>query len=554
MLSIVKSASGGKKVIFLICICISQQVSQCRAEDKGTLLWSFHGTESMTCVSSIRDVNGNGFNDVLVGTWNDTLFCFEGKSQDSAIILWTFTFGRFDDLITDTDTISDVNGDGICDVVVSSFGHEVFCLDGQSGDTIWMFYANSVKNLFPKEKSSTYTWLQPMGDVNGDGICDVVVVPRELYKAFCIDGASKDSATVLWSFPLSGYARSSYSVTSLKDVNGDSVAEAVIGASESSGHPVSCVYCISGKTGDTLWIYDNPEMAAECVSTIEDVNNNGTQDVLLGTQLTPYKAYCLEGNTGKVIWEYSAGANMLKIISIDDINGDGKREAILGCGSGSGGYLVACIEGDSDSLGHLLWSFPAGYIVNHLEQTSDIDGDLIRDIAVGTWNGHIFCISGKTGTPIWSYSGTDTTSFGDIMGMTTLKDVNGDGFDEVVGVTYGGGSHHGEVWCISGKAYRIEEKPNPAKAGSKITALPNPFVNSTTIRYLLPAGDKKAKITIHDVSGRLVRQFPANSSQLTNNEIKWDGKDNNNKTLPAGIYFIKSNTNENSLQKLVKLR
>ncbi len=92
----------------------------------------------------------------------------------------------------------------------------------------------------------------------------------------------------------------------------------------------------------------------------------------------------------------------------------------------------------------------------------------------------------------------------------------------------------------------VENKPGRRHAYPKIEIFPNPFNKFTVISYQLP--DKPTtknqqltivSLTIHDISGRIIRKFPINDSRFTTNEIRWDGTDDNGKKVASGIYFYR---------------
>lgn len=64
---------------------------------------------------------------------------------------------------------------------------------------------------------------------------------------------------------------------------------------------------------------------------------------------------------------------------------------------------------------------------------------------------------------------------------------------------------------------------------------PNPFRESTTIRYQLPKA-APAKLAIFNLRGQKVAELASNSSKGWN-ELSWDGKDSSGKRLPLGTYF-----------------
>ncbi|MBI4722180.1 MAG: T9SS type A sorting domain-containing protein [Candidatus Stahlbacteria bacterium] len=492
------------KEYILGCFIISC-ASYCEAQQEGTLLWSFEASNRMACVASISDVNGNGIADVLAGKFFDTLYCFDGGSKDTATIIWKFAMGWNDDFV-DVTPIPDVNNDGIEDVVTGcTGGNHSYCLDGQNGNIIWWF----------SEPVWTYTFVEPIGDVNGDGICDVILGLRSPHKIYCIDGASIDTANVLWEFPVAGCLRSKYSISSLNDIDGDSVSDK---------QPESWAYCLSGRDGDTLWLYDVPEAIAQCVSPIEDVNNNGTQDVLVGTQGLDAKVYCLEGNNGDIIWESDTSGDKMRVIAISDINGDGKQEVIADASDyGGNDYSILCIDGNT---GNVLWNCPTFWIPNHLDVISDVDGDSIPDIVAGTWGGFVYCLSAKAGSVIWRYHGPDTSVFADIMGLTGITDVNGDGFDDVAGVTY-----NRKAWCLSGKSYvGVEESEELRVKSLELRVSQNPFIKATEIRGWGLGVSEKQEVKIYDIAGKMVQTIPI-SAQQSQMPIGQD--------LAPGVYFVR---------------
>uniref|UniRef100_A0A7C4XB42 T9SS type A sorting domain-containing protein n=1 Tax=candidate division WOR-3 bacterium TaxID=2052148 RepID=A0A7C4XB42_UNCW3 len=95
---------------------------------------------------------------------------------------------------------------------------------------------------------------------------------------------------------------------------------------------------------------------------------------------------------------------------------------------------------------------------------------------------------------------------------------------------------------------------------------PNPFKNRLEIRYKIPdtryepisdiSFSLSVSIKIYDVAGRLVKDF----SRFTNYDghptsIVWDGTDDSGLKLPAGIYFIRLESNEfKRTEKAVLLR
>lgn len=75
---------------------------------------------------------------------------------------------------------------------------------------------------------------------------------------------------------------------------------------------------------------------------------------------------------------------------------------------------------------------------------------------------------------------------------------------------------------------------------------PNPFAGQTGITFLVPAtsaggatGAVGARLTLHDVSGRLLRVLSDGALAPGHHSVRWDGRDQSGRALPAGIYFYR---------------
>lgn len=67
---------------------------------------------------------------------------------------------------------------------------------------------------------------------------------------------------------------------------------------------------------------------------------------------------------------------------------------------------------------------------------------------------------------------------------------------------------------------------------------PNPANPGTTIRYALPE-PTTVSITVFDVSGRMVRRLVSDQQQDVGFHVQaWDGRDQNDRVLASGVYFV----------------
>ena len=99
---------------------------------------------------------------------------------------------------------------------------------------------------------------------------------------------------------------------------------------------------------------------------------------------------------------------------------------------------------------------------------------------------------------------------------------------------------------------------------NSMTIFPNPFHEKTDIRFQITerqmqeVRSKKQDIffKIYDVAGCTVKSFNLASGVLSPaSAVTWDGDDNDDKKLPAGIYFVRFNAGDyNQIDKLILLR
>ncbi len=81
----------------------------------------------------------------------------------------------------------------------------------------------------------------------------------------------------------------------------------------------------------------------------------------------------------------------------------------------------------------------------------------------------------------------------------------------------------------------ITDVPSTSSALS-LTAYPNPFNPQTTLRMELGAAGP-ARLALHDAAGRLVRVLVDGDLPAGANEIAWNGRDGQGRTVAAGVYF-----------------
>jgi fibronectin-binding autotransporter adhesin len=229
------------------------------------------------------DVNGDSVPDIIVGTGpggGSTVAVFDGLT--AAAIR---TFVAFPGLSVNEPVAvaaGDVNGDGVDDIIVATGvnGH-VKAFSGANGAQLASFFA------FPGFSGGVTV---AAGDVTGDGFADVVVAagPNGHVKVF--DGTSNALVYSFFAYP--GFTGGIYVATG--DVTGDGVADIITGA----GSTATLVKAFDGVTLDArASFFAFPSLATGVRVGTVDRNGDGVADIIVAPAGPPATVRILDGLT-----------------------------------------------------------------------------------------------------------------------------------------------------------------------------------------------------------------------------------------------------------------
>lgn len=93
------------------------------------------------------------------------------------------------------------------------------------------------------------------------------------------------------------------------------------------------------------------------------------------------------------------------------------------------------------------------------------------------------------------------------------------------------------------------------RTGSTITlaASPNPAFGRVTASFSLPSASEHADLRIYDAAGRLVNTLISGPLAAGPQRVEWTGLDENGRTAPAGIFFLRLDTGRETVSKKVLL-
>jgi hypothetical protein len=505
-------------------------------------------------IAPAGDVNRDGYADVIVGCYNCSngqtnegivRLYLGGPSGLSTTASWSAESNQAGAQMADKlSTAGDVNGDGYDDVVVGA----AFYDHGLTDQGAAFLYLGGPSGLAASPAWTTYGELaganygacsQGAGDVNGDGYDDVIIgswlygpasEPFEGRAYLYLGSPTGLSTTPAWiGESHSANAVYGYFCTGAGDLNGDGYGDVVVGARRFSGNGLSKegrVYVYYGSpTGlhaAADWIQDGGQPGGEfgeSVSTAGDVNHDGYGDLVVsafryddpetdegkgyvfmgsasGLSHTP--AWTTESNQAGAYWAYH-------VDTAGDTNGDGYDDVVMSASQYD-------IDGFTDAgLAFLYLGGPAGL-------------DTIPD-----WVQHGDEDGGGLGNSVRG-----------------VGDVDGDGFTEVgTGALYhdiGTKVDAGRAYVFYGCAHGpLAVGPERVRALELAAASANPFASRLRLRLMLPA-EAAVSLAIRDVQGREIAVLHAGVLAAGPASFEWDGRIAGGASAPAGVYYAQLRT------------
>lgn len=433
-------------------------------------------------VAGVGDVNGDGYDDIIFSSPTSHyskrghVWLYYGASTgiSSNFVMMTGTnpsmyLGR------SLGSAGDVNGDGYNDIIVGGYGYEDSNIDGQ----VRVHYGSatgmtSMADWSYEGSNGEYAGYQVSGagDVNGDGFDDIIFsgINSQKHQKLVLGSATGLSSSVNWNLANTDYPYSGNRIaTKIGDMNGDGFADILAASSGSNG------YIFLGSSSGPSNSYDLTvqnavdENFGERVNatTLGDINADGIDDFVIG--FPNYEQYypstgavaIFYGDTFDNIIETSdwhvegnvTEANMgHEVANAGDVNGDGWDDLLVSAWKYSNGHVnegaAFLYYGNSSGLSDTpAWSAEGNqhnaYFGYSLSTAGDINNDGYSDIIIGAMgyddglsnSGRVYIYHGSStglstspdlvinGFQAQAYMGSDVADAGD---------VNGDGYADIV--------------------------------------------------------------------------------------------------------------------------
>ncbi len=557
-------------------------------------------------ITSIPDVTGNGFDDVLVCTRGTNIMLYNGNASGTSELLWDIELGtvEYPKGVAVTD---DLNDDGFFDIIVgTAYGDRaVTALSARTGEIIWRFETTIFGG------GGWVYMVDVTYDYNGNGYRDVLAATGDdgqgtgPKRIFLLNG---ENGEIIWETSMGGAA---FSVLAVEDFTGDGVPD-VIGGGQTPDQNGK-VIGISGADGSIQWELNTAGSSVWALEQISDINESGVRDIMVGSFSGHY--YLVDATDGEVVYSGNLGnAIILDLWQAGDLNEDGYIDVYPAYSSIPQAVAI------SGKDGQYIWSTPVADQPWSVAPLRDITGDGINDVAIGTLfdDNFIYFLSGSDGQKLDSIPMPDAV---DAIGV--LPDVTGDNSMEVVGssrnnyvAAFSGGTkvqdeHHmisfivteeqdpanpieeativlspeghtlttdedgfasmellegsyeytvsrdgyfseeGTVDLFEDKTIEVELVTDdtdiddiPAPQVANAYNYPNPFADFTNIVFTLTQ-ETEATIFVYTMDGRKMTIVPAQNFPAGENSVRWDGNDPQGAALQSGIYIFEVHTEEN---------
>ncbi len=514
-------------------------------------------------ISSAGDVNGDGYDDFLIANtsadnYKGEVYLYYGgnpmDTQHDFVFKGKYNYQYFG---TSLSSAGDVNGDGYDDIIIGSnskyadifFGGETLSLTSDVH-----LEETSLQN-FGKHVSSA-------GDVNNDGYDDVMVSGDHYSSSnlgrvlIYFGGQSMDATADVGLSGEHGYDGFGRALSSAGDVNGDGYDDVIIGAYKYNSDGRAYIFYggspMSTTAGVTLDAETPGDEFGYIVSKIGDINSDGYDDVIVGApyfyidsyHTTMGKSYIYYGGSSMsttpqytIVLDYTKyyiSSSSPVACGVGDFNGDGKNN-----------FVVSNFDHIQNGMAFLYYDSNSALPV----ELTSFSANAQQDGVLLSW---------KTATEVNNYGFEIERSVAQIVKQSNEW--------EKIGFVEGHGNSNSPKQykfldnSVTGGKYIYRLKQIDTDGSYKYSKLievntelpgrfellqnyPNPFNPTTTIKYSIPTSSPLAKgrteegfvtLKVYDVLGREIKTLVNKKQSPGNYTVEFNAAN-----LPSGLYFYK---------------
>ena len=327
--------------------------------------------------------------------------------------------------------VSDLNADGVPDVVVTGISHDpsvsIDCVNGDPGTARWVAAVSGTDGELLWQAELDFRWFATQLN-SGDGSQSVAVGAQEVPDVYRYFPSGSFSVTEGRSGGTSFRDGLVFrDVESIRERHGEHVmmpdaCHVINGVAE--GLPTGSVALMAGshlvhldsQTGKILWQHDTQRLPTRSIRWT-DCDGDQVDDAILIDQPGSGGTRCSVWSLAKqtLLWQkdlavYDVHADWPLVT---DLDGDGKAECVLASKQGGTGESLPwseliCVDA---ATGGLVWSrkqLTMDMQVDHFKRVADFDQDGVADLVIATLWGERFepyldVVSGKDGNTLASW-------------------------------------------------------------------------------------------------------------------------------------------------------
>ena len=240
----------------------------------------------------------------------------------------------------------------------------------------------------------------------------------------------------------------------LGDVNGDGIADIITAANAGAGPHVRVVSGANGADLMSFYAYD-PQFGGGVRIAAGDVNGDGKDDIITvpGTGGGPH-IRVFAAMSGSIIHEFYAYSSQFTggvYVASADVDDDGKADIITATGPGVGPHVRVISGADGSTQLHSFYAYVPQFTGGVFVASADVNDDGHADIITGPGAGggpHVRVFDGTNGSEIAGFMAYDSQFLGGV--RVGAADVNDDGHADII---TGPGSAAAHVRIISGDGF-----------------------------------------------------------------------------------------------------
>jgi hypothetical protein len=502
------------------------------------------------------DFDGDSLGDFVIssaytGQYCNGVYHYEAAENDSIALQWVHTFF---DLSCSTDNYSsvavgDLDGDSYMEIL--SLSDTEPGVPNQNGFQVFEWNTDSLSFL----STPTAAWDMGLdsvweagqifvaeldGDVNPEVIVSVMDGPwgatgSSRLMIFELENSDYSDPTWLVEYEDAVWTNWSGYNISVGDLDQDGFMEIYI-----IGYEYYHII-IYESTGEDAYEYQTDFYVSTNASergnqsmVITDINGDGTNELFAvtsgtntldgGTLLTPGYFYAV------------SGTDDVSQLSFDNFN----------YFTSYTGGLRQISEGDADGDG-----IPNLYIAGHYNEAV-YDWEFVGDdpFGVTSYTEHVIFMDDTTDD--YTTSGTALAQDQGKVRVAKLfpGDIDNDGNGDLIFTSASFAIDKPHVFMIEHEEDLSNDDKSfmPPSQFRLSQNYPNPFNPSTQFQYSLPESGE-IELAIYDVTGHLIYMFHNGYQRKGNHNILWTGVDQNQKTVPSGVYFCQLKMESNTITK-----